>query len=44
MSNPSDRRKFIKNLGVGGLTAGIIPTALFGSTATNENRITDEKC
>ena len=28
MSNKPDRRKFIKNLGIGGLTAGILPSSL----------------
>lgn len=36
MSKPSDRRKFLKELGVSGLTAGIMPAALLESTITNE--------
>ncbi len=42
MSNKPDRRKFIKNLGVGGLTAGIMPTSLFESSSTKERDIRDE--
>ena len=43
MSNKPDRRKFIKNLSVGGITAGIMPTSLFGSTTTIEGEKKDEQ-
>ncbi len=32
MKNKSDRRKFIKDLGAGGVAAGFLPTALFAGT------------
>src|SRR6185436_3540096 len=43
MSNKPDRRKFIKNLSVGGLTAGIMPSAIFESSSIIERDIKDEK-
>ena len=42
MSNKPDRRKFIKNLSVGGLTAGIMPSTLFESSSIKERDILDE--
>ncbi|MGO8055767.1 twin-arginine translocation signal domain-containing protein, partial [Rhizobium leguminosarum] len=42
MSNKPDRRKFIKNLSIGGLTAGIMPSNLFESSPTTEKDIKNE--
>lgn len=36
MSKPSNRRKFIKNLGLGGLATTLVPSSLLGKEATTE--------
>src|SRR4051794_28304800 len=43
MKNKSGRRKFLKNLGVGSLSATVIPSSLFAKEKSAENNLLEKE-